>query len=175
MQSLKRFVCLKCGKELVNRHNLSPHKKNCRSAPYNVPARSPILSRFPNVSAFNAGVEKETRPKNPKIQVLLDEIMNESSTDKSLSIIPQAIPKNILLQKTVLSKLPSTEEAAVADILTLPSRPTEVIAAVFQVKLEVIPEIITPIKSKQTMKGDIIGFSDVDDGDSIISDDFASD
>ena len=141
---------------------MSQHKKNCRSAPYNVPARSPIsdrspiLSRSPNISTFNVGVEKESRPKNPKIQVLLDEIVNDSSTDKSLSIIPQAIPKNILSQKTVLSKLPSA-------------------AALAAVKPELIPEIITPIKAKQRMKGDIIGFSDVDDDDSIISDDFDSD
>ena len=75
----------------------------------------------------------------------------------------------------MLSKLPSTAAAAaaaaVADVLPSLSPPTEVIAAVFQVKSELIPEIITPIKSKQRMKGDIIGFSDVDDGDSMISDD----
>ena len=182
MQSLNRFLCLKYGKELANCHKLSRHTNNCRSAPYNVPARypirdrSPILSRSPNVSTFNVGVENETRPKNPKIQILLHEIMNDSSTDKSLSIIPQAIPKNILSQKTMLSKLPSTAAeaaaaAAVADVLPSPLPPTDIIAAVFQVR----PEIIPPIKSKQRMKGDVIGFRDVDDGDSIISDDFDSD
>ena len=80
--------------------------------------------------------------------------------------------------KTVLSKLPSAAAAvaaAVADALRSPSPPTEVIAAVFQVKSEIISEIITPIKSKQMMKGNSIGFSDVDDGDSMISDDFDSD
>ena len=131
------------------------------------------MSRSPNVFTFNAGVEKETRPKNPNIQVLLDEIMNDSSTDKSLSIILQTIPKNILSQKTVLLKLPSTAAAAAAAVacaIPSPSPPTEVIAAVFQVKPELIPEIITPIKEKQRMKGDIIGFSDVDDGDDFDSD-----
>ena len=38
-------------------------------------------------------LRKKNSSTNPKIKSLLDEIMNDTSTDKSLSTIPQAIPK----------------------------------------------------------------------------------
>ena len=73
-------------------------------------------------------------------------------------LIPQAISKNIWSQKTPLSK-PSLTSAD-----TLPSPPpttTEVIAAVFQEK----PDIMLPVKSKPRTKADIIRFSDAEDDD----------
>ena len=169
MESSKKWhTCEKCAKKLSSYHSLWRHKKICRSSLYNVPAvsvirdRSPIRSRFPDMSTLNAGFVKETRPTNPKIKSLLDEIINDNSTDKSQSTIPQSIPNNILPQKTTISKLPSTA----ADVLSSPP-PTEVIAAVFQEKPEVIiDEILPPVKSNPRTKGDIIGFSDGDSDDS---------
>ena len=88
------------------------------------------MSRSLDSSTLHAGIEKRSGSTNPNIRSLLDEIINDSSTDKSLSTIPQAIPKNILSKKTVLSKLPSPTEAAAVDVLPL-TPPTEVVAAVF--------------------------------------------
>ena len=87
---------------------------------------------------------------NSKIKILLDEIINDSSTDKSLSTIPQASPKNIISQKKKVTPF---------------TPPTEVVAAVFQEKPQIIiDEIMLPrVKSKPRTKADIIGFSDGDD------------
>ena len=108
MQSLKRFVCSKCGKELANRHNLSRHKKNCRSHPYNAPAVSAISTvksngtTEPTFVAADAVKESFLKPRqtNPKILALIEEIVNDDDPKrnvppprvihKGFSIIPPA-------------------------------------------------------------------------------------
>ena len=121
---------------------------------FNIDDSKRLAVRRPYDVMYN-GAEKDTGSTNPKIQSLLNAIINDSSTDKSS---PQAIPDNILSHKSPLSKLPST----VADVLHLSSPPTEVIAAVFQEK----PKIMRPVKSKPRTKGDIIGFSDGESSES---------
>ena len=122
MYSLKRFVCSKCGKELANRHSLSRHKKSCQSAPY-VPATSPTYNvptqpPPPPPPTFVAAAVKESslepRPKNPKIQALLDEIVNE---DPKRHVPPQAIHKEF-------SIVPPTTSPSPKNVSTPPSTPT---------------------------------------------------
>ena len=153
---MPQHVCNRCGWIFSRKSNLNQHltnrKKSCKptnvvatvknnylSPPYNVPAvpaikdRSPMLSRSPDISTLNVGIEKKAGSTNPKIKSLLDEIMNDSSTtDKLLATIPQAIPKNIL-------PLQSPAEAAAVDVLPL-----------------------SLVKSKPRTKGEIVGFSDGD-------------
>ena len=78
---MKSFICSKCGKELANRHSLSRHKKSCKSGIHNVPERPPTykLPTQPPPSTLVAAtaVKDENKPKNPKIQALLDEIIND--------------------------------------------------------------------------------------------------
>ena len=71
-----------CGKSLANRPNLSRYKKSCRSAPYNIPT-SDIPTFDVNddkmSTAKRHGPVKETGPtRNPKIQAMLDEIINDT-------------------------------------------------------------------------------------------------
>ena len=126
-------------------------------------------------------------PKNPKIQSLLDEIIND---DHDMNVVPtvmrpaatpQAIPKNtlpIVSQKKVLPNLstdvnvlPNPPRAIVAEVFPSATttdilQPPEIVAAVFQEKPELIHEILPPVQSKQQRsKGDIIGFSDDEDSE----------
>ena len=185
MESSKKWhTCDRCSKKLSSYHSLWRHKKNCGSHPsYNVAAvsairgRSPLLSRSPDISTLNARVEKRSGSTNPKIQSLLDEIINDSSTDKSP---PQAITKkisSIISQNTVP---PNPSLGIVAEVYpskisakVIPNPSTEVVSAVFQEKPElIIDEIMLPlVKSKPRTKGDIIGFSDGERSEEESSDD----
>ena len=153
MYSLKRFVCSKCGKELANRHSLSRHKKSCQSALYNAPATSPtynISTQPPHPPTFVAAVVKESslepRPKNPKIQALLDEIVND---DPRRNVLPQEIhnvfsivpPSTTSPSPKKVSTPPSTPPPPPKKMLLSPPKQTqpkpsaEVIAAVFLQRL----------------------------------------
>ena len=129
MQPQKRCICSKCGKELANRHNLSRHKKSCQSAPYNIPVRYPTYKHgkavmdsqqhftkvlpttdkrdFNNISKSE---NVSSQPQNPKIQALLDEIINDDDSKrnaplyKGFSIVPPTT--------TSLSSNPSKPPAA---------------------------------------------------------------
>ena len=147
MQSQKRFICSKCGKELANRHNLSRHKKSCQSAPYNIPVRSPTYNPPtqppPPTSVADAAVKESSvkhRLTNPKIQSLLDEIINDDDPDRNVT--PQPIYKGFSIvppTTTSHSSKPSTDDTAVV----LPSTPT----------------ILPNSKSSSRTKGDIVGYS----------------
>ena len=63
------------------------HKKNCRSAPYNVPTSDIPTFNVNDDNMFTAkshfdgmfhGPDKEIGPRNPKITALLDEIINDT-------------------------------------------------------------------------------------------------
>ena len=79
---MKLPICPKCGKSLANRHNLSRHKKNGQAVYEPVTTlirdRSPILPRKLNISNFSDEAEKSGTLKNPKLQTLIDEIINDS-------------------------------------------------------------------------------------------------
>ena len=73
-----------CGKLLSSYHSLWRHKKNCLSAPYNIPTSDiPTFNinddtMFTTKRHFDGGADKETGLRNPKIQALLDEIINDT-------------------------------------------------------------------------------------------------
>ena len=83
-------------------------------------------------------VDKTTNKpfKNPKIQSLLDEIINDNLPEKSPSTISQAIPQNVpVIQK----KIPKPPPEIVAEVFlfepsetVLPKPSSEVVAAVFE-------------------------------------------
>ena len=147
MYSLKRFVCSKCGKDLANCHSLSQHKKSCQSALYNVPATSPtynVSTQPPPPTSVAAAVKEsapELRPKNPKIQALLNEIVNDQmrNVPPSLKKVltpptpPPHSPKKILLS-------PPKQ--------MLPKPSAEVIAAVFPSMLNILSKSMSPPSTK---------------------------
>ena len=134
---MKLHMCPKCGKSLENRHNLSWHKKNCRSAPYSIPTSDIITFNVNDDKMFTVkrhGPVKITGPmRNPRIIALLDEIINDTPDDvdvasltslltvavkqTSLPTVPQVIP-----QQTLPNPFPSIET---------PKPSAEVIAEVF--------------------------------------------
>ena len=180
MYSLKRFVCSKCGKELANRHSLSRHKESCQSALYNIPAASHtynISTRPPPPPTFVAAAVKESslepRPKNPKIQALLDEIVND---DPRRNVPPQEIhkvfstvpPSSTSPSPKKVSTPPSTppppspppSHSPKKMLLsppkqTLPKPSAEVIAALFPSTLNILSKSMSPSRTK----GDIMGHS----------------
>ena len=129
MQSMNRFVCSKCGKELANRHNLSRHKKNCRSIPYNIAVRSPIIDVSPTFDAVKRpvgdGAAKE--PNNPKIQALLDEIVND---DHDMDVSPTTVMKPAATSQAIPKKmLPIvSQKNLLTDVNMLPNLPPAIVA-----------------------------------------------
>ena len=79
--------CGTCGKLLPSYHSLWRHKKNCRSGPYNIPTSDiPTFNvnddkMFTAKRYFDGGADKETGPRNLKIQALLDELINDTPDD----------------------------------------------------------------------------------------------
>ena len=182
MYSLKRFVCSKCGKELANRHSLSRHKKSCQSALYNVPATSHTYYVTtqpppPPPPTFVAAAVKESslepRPKNPKIQALLDEIANDDprrnvppqEIHKVFSIVPPSTtspsPKKVSTPPSTPPPPPPPPPHSPKKMLlsppkqTLPKPLAEVIAAVFPSTLNTLSKPMSPPRTK----GDIMGYS----------------
>ena len=178
MQSPKRFICSKCGKELANRHNLSRHKQSCKSCIHNVPERSPTYNLptqpppFPTFVAATAVKDDsscENRTKNPKILALLDEIFNDGDLKnhvppheihQEFSIIPptttsplskkNSVPPSTptLLPKKMLFSPPKQQ--------MLPKPSAEVIAAVLPSMSNILPTTTSSLRTK----GDIVGYSD---------------
>ena len=114
---------------MANRHNLSRLKKNCRSAPYNIPTSDILAFNGNDDKMFTAkrhGPVKETGP-------MLDEIINDTPDDvavasqislptiameqSSLPTVPKVIP-----QQTLPNPFPS---------IVTPKPSAEVIAEVF--------------------------------------------
>ena len=98
-----------------------------------------MLSRSRDISTLHVGDEKKSESTNPKIKSLLDEIINDSSTDNTTQ---QTIPA---LRKSL------TPPVLPAQKKILPS--PEVIAAIF-------PSSVKSLKRKVRTKEDIMGYSD---------------
>ena len=168
MQSLKRFVCSKCGKELSNRHSLSRHKKTCQST-----SRNHVLDDSYNVvepksyrdtTAAKRTIESYYEPKpkkNPKIQTLLDDIINDDSdrpqaAHKGCSIVP---PPTTLSPTIVYSPIKKPPQLPINVIPPHPSRTSK----------KILPpkRVLSTKKSLSHLrtKADIVGYS-IDENDS---------
>ena len=134
---MKLHMCPKCGESLANRHNLSRHKKNCRSAPYNIPTSDIPTFNVIDDKMFTAkrhGPVKETGPmRDPKITALLDKIISDTPDDvdvASQSSLPTDAVKQPSLptvpQVILTAKLPNPFPSIVT-----PKPSAEVIAEVF--------------------------------------------
>ena len=78
----------------------------------------------PNILTFNGSNKSSKPPKNPKIEVLVDEIINDSSTEKlpSYGILQKKVPPGIIAEV-----FQPSEKA-------LPKASPDIVAAVFQEK-----------------------------------------
>ena len=163
---MKPHMCPKCGKSLANRHNLSRHKKNCRFAPYNIPTSGIPTFNVNDGKMFIAkrhGAVKETGPRNPKIQTLLDEIINDTPDDvdvASQSSLPTVAVKQTLLP-TVPQVIPHQTLPNPFPSIVTPKPPAEVFPSIPMKKLPTtnyqLPHEV--VNTKPRTKGVIIGFS----------------
>ena len=164
------YSCDQCASRFTRRFNLTRHKDG-RCEPITVikglvrevssndiGEQDVPRKRLLNDSAELNAADKINKPfKNPKIQSLLDEIINDSSTEKSLSTISQAIQQNAPVIK---KKIPKPPPEIVAELFpfepskrVLPKPSPEVVAAVFQEKEQ--PEELA-VESTPRTTGDII-------------------
>ena len=155
---------------------MSRHKKSCESALYNVPATSPtynISTQPPPSPTFVAaaavkGSSLEPRPKNPKIQALLDEIVNDDprrnvprqEIHKVFSIVPPSTTSPSSKKVLTPPSTPPPSHSPKKMLLsppkqTLPKPSAEVIAAVFPSTLNILLNSMSPPRTK----GDIMGYS----------------
>ena len=167
----KKYICPGCEKEFATRQSLWNHKQRClgKSAPrkrtfndsYNVPAKSPpIYNVTPAAVKRPIGSSKAPRPKNPKIENLLYEIMNDDP-DRH----PQAVHKKILpivpTPTKVSLAIVYSPVKVIPPPLQLPKPSAEVIAAVFPPTSEILPKPSSPSRTK----GDIMGYSSDESSD----------
>ena len=96
---MKSYVCPRCNKEFSSRQGLWNHKQRCteQSITAATPAREEPVVRTNNWGIPNmnnsSGAERQSK-KNPKIQALVNAIINDSSTEKPLprertQVVPQ--------------------------------------------------------------------------------------
>ena len=123
----------------------------------------PIKRLWDDCAGLNAA-DKTSKPfKSPKIQSLLDEIINDNSS-KEQSISQGSSQKRKLSQNKVKQ---------LAGMNALPKPPPKIVAEVFsdevrsswttEIAAEVFEEEEHPDESTLRAKGDIIGFSDTED------------
>jgi hypothetical protein len=170
----KMVPCPHCSK-IMRSDNLKNHvKRHGRvvetsnfTAQQKRPRSSDILvfdERFAVKRPFETFHGSDKLPKNPKIQALVNEIINESSTEKPL-------PRE---RTQVLPQKPAA--AAAAGVLPIPS--PEIVDEVFQeIVLPPPPGVVAEMfqyKSPPRTKGDIIDYSDNDDDGSCSDDDDVS-
>ena len=116
MQPEKKWhTCSGCGKNLSSYRSLWRHKNNCRQSSADVHTtsmprdRSPVLSRASNTRIYNVSSAQppltfvvadddddkdsscEKRPTNPKIQALLNEIINDGDNDPKRYVKPPQV------------------------------------------------------------------------------------
>ena len=81
--STKLHICNKCEKRLGNCYSLSRHKKNCQSVKSaRLDASNTSVAGQKRPLEFDGS---ETPPKNPKIQSLIDEIINDNGQEMQIS------------------------------------------------------------------------------------------
>ena len=107
--------CGTCGKLLSSCHSLWRHKKNCRSAPHNIPNSDIPTFNVNDDKKFTAkgqGPDRETGPRNRKIQALVNEIVNDSVSHTEPAAEVQKMPSMEPAIRTIappaVDLLPST-------------------------------------------------------------------
>ena len=135
---------------------------------------------------FDGRADKETGQRNPKIQALLDEIINDTTDDvdvalqtslpivavkqnSSSDVIPRVIPQQILpnpfaSKKSIVTPKPSAENIA----KVFPSVPMRKLPTTnYQLQPPYVVDEVFPqaVKTKPRTKGVIIGFSDGESDD----------
>ena len=150
MQPLKQFICSKCGKELANRHNLSRHKKTSQSSTRNWIFDDSYAE--PKTTAVQRPIESYYEPKpkkNPRIETLLDEIINDDP-----DITPQAVHKGY-------SIVPPTPTIVYSPIKKPPQSPIMSPPTKTPKLKKVLPKSSSPPRTK----GDIMGYSSDENSD----------
>ena len=170
-----------CNKTFVSPQSLLNHKQRCRVHTGNISSNDIDEKNvhrkrlWDDCAGLNAAADKTRNPsKNPKIQSLSDEIINNGSTEH-YTTLPEKKSSVDVFGKTVLPLSPPTIVAGVfrekpqpkasppevvADTFqekVLPTPPSEVVAGVFQ------EEPSSEIESPPRTKSDIIGYSDGED------------
>ena len=165
--------CEQCGTTFTRKNNLTRHKNDrCKhsstakpsgtSPSYNVPVGIQKRPRSPEIPAYRGQTSRNGKfydemvqheLKNPKIQTLLDEIVNDGHI-----LPPQAILKKIVPP-------PTTPTIVYSPVKKAPQLPTEVIAAVFPPTSEILLKPSSPPRTK----GDIMGYSSDESTDSEVS------
>ena len=144
------YTCSKCGKILSSYHSLWRHKSNSQSTTTQrkrhgraVEARTsqPLvtvgqkrpISTF-NREEFGSGKPVETGSRNPKIQALLHEIIND---DQIMDIPSQpsfAVKQNSTpARRAIPQKSPKPSAEVIAEVFPseLPNPPSEIVAALY--------------------------------------------
>ena len=118
--TLKIYSCNQFVSRFTRRFNLTRHKDSrCKHitvikgfvrevSTNNICEQVVPIKRLLNDSAELNAADKTNKPfKNPNIHSLLDEIINDSSPEKSPSTISQAIPQNASVIQKKIPKPPS--------------------------------------------------------------------
>ena len=182
--------CDNCKKGFASYQSLWKHKQNCRRPSSNY-VNFPVGQKRPaDISTnsfeihptFDAVADKESylkpRPKNPKIQALVDEIVNDGDLKRHVppqeihqgfSILPPTTTSPLAMKEVSTSSTtpPFTSKPLPKKMLfsppkqMLPKPSTEVIAAV----LPSMPNILPTTSSSPRTKGDVVGYSNDEDSE----------
>ena len=152
MQASKTwYTCSKCGKNISSYHSLWRHKRNYQSTttqrkthnraieartsqPLVTVGQKKPISIFIG-GEFGTGKPADNGPRNPKMQAVLDEIINDDQTMNVTSQPSFAAKQNSSpARRAIPQKSPKPSAEVLAEVYPseLPTPPSEVVAAVFQ-------------------------------------------
>ena len=128
-------------------------------------------------AGLNIATDKTS--KNPKIQVLIDEIVNDGSTEDHTTPPEKKSPVDVFGEKTLPLPPPTMVGGVFREELLPKASPPEVVADIFQEKVLPTPlsevvaalfqeEPASEIESPPRTKGDIIGYSEDSESDESI-------
>ena len=101
----KKYICSQCDKEFATRQSLWKHKQKRRCS-----QQSARTSSQPPPTFIGAAIEDsplERRAKNPRIQALIDEIVNDDDDSKRHVQTPQVIHQGFSILHQTTSTIPS--------------------------------------------------------------------
>ena len=109
---MSQHVCSGCGKKLASRPSLSRHRKNCRVSTRCQPVAGQkrslpsSVTSYPEISVVHTtkNSKVEAMKKNPRIQTLLEAVINDSSDHVERYILFNELVVNISSYTTPSSK-----------------------------------------------------------------------